>query len=159
MSETNKRFFATTTGKSPLLVDRKRHIRQPRQPATGPWSVCESKSLEQDRIDLVPCKYRRHGFENARGRLFGRDDQRDQLLCRAKCAGHQGILDPQIDNPQVAQFVARKAVFGAVALRLTWKMGPAASTAEHVQGFFILLAAGVTSARPNAPIESAIFNR
>jgi hypothetical protein len=31
----------------------------------------------------------------------------------------------------------------AIALRLAWMMGPAASTLEHVQGFFILLAAGV----------------
>jgi hypothetical protein len=31
----------------------------------------------------------------------------------------------------------------AIALRLAWRMGPAASTLEHVQGFFMLLAAGV----------------
>jgi hypothetical protein len=31
----------------------------------------------------------------------------------------------------------------AIALRLSWMMGPAASTTEHIQGFFILLAAGV----------------
>jgi hypothetical protein len=31
----------------------------------------------------------------------------------------------------------------AIALRLTWTMGPAASMTEHIQGFFMLLAAGV----------------
>jgi hypothetical protein len=38
-----------------------------------------------------------------------------------------------------------------VALRLAWMMGPAASTLEHVQGFFILLAAGV------APLAIFLF--
>jgi hypothetical protein len=39
----------------------------------------------------------------------------------------------------------------AVALRLAWMMGPAASTAEHVKGFFIVLAAGV------APLTIFLF--
>jgi hypothetical protein len=36
------------------------------------------------------------------------------------------------------------AVAPVVALRLAWMMGPAATTADHVQGFLILAAAGVT---------------
>ncbi len=39
----------------------------------------------------------------------------------------------------------------AIALRLAWMMGPAASTAQHVQGFFMLLAAGV------APLAIFLF--
>ena len=39
----------------------------------------------------------------------------------------------------------------AVALRLTWMMGPAASTLQHVQGSFILLAASL------APLAIFLF--
>jgi hypothetical protein len=31
----------------------------------------------------------------------------------------------------------------AIALRLTWMMGPGASVADHIEGFFMLLGAGV----------------
>jgi hypothetical protein len=36
------------------------------------------------------------------------------------------------------------ALSPVVALRLAWMMGPAATTVEHFQGFFILAAAGVS---------------
>jgi hypothetical protein len=39
----------------------------------------------------------------------------------------------------------------AVALRLAWMMGPAASTKQHIEGFLMLLAAGV------APLAIFLF--
>jgi hypothetical protein len=60
-------------------------------------------------------------------------------LRRLRPSGHRFTPREQI----LAGLTCLAVLSPAVALRLAWMRGPAASTLEHVQVFFILLAAGV----------------
>ena len=91
MCKTSQRFLATPPRKSPLLLDRKCHVRQPSQSPACPCSVCESKGLEQGWINLIPCEYCRHRLEDARVGRLGRNDEGDQLLGPPKRARHPRI--------------------------------------------------------------------